>query len=56
MVLYVFFRRMATKKAKPNGHYYSKPQDVAEFLAEQDVDDLPGVRIILLHDVVTPQR
>ncbi|RUP45435.1 hypothetical protein BC936DRAFT_148187 [Jimgerdemannia flammicorona] len=47
----ILVARMATKKAKPNGHFYCKPADVAEFLAEQGVDDLPG-GIVKLKDML----
>ncbi|RUS21765.1 hypothetical protein BC937DRAFT_91499 [Endogone sp. FLAS-F59071] len=47
----ILVARMATKKAKPNGHYYCKPQDVAGFLVEQEVDDLPG-GIVKLKDLL----
>ena len=35
--------RLATKKAKPNGHLYLTPEDVASFLSDIPVGDLPGV-------------
>ncbi|ORZ24424.1 hypothetical protein BCR42DRAFT_342701 [Absidia repens] len=39
----ILLARLATKKAKPCNHYYCDPQDVAAFLSEQKVEDLPGV-------------
>lgn len=35
--------RVATRRAKPNGQYYLKEEEVEEFLAEMNVADLPGV-------------
>ncbi|EFA04888.1 DNA repair protein REV1-like Protein [Tribolium castaneum] len=35
--------RLATKKAKPDGSYYLKPEDVESYLAEIALADLPGV-------------
>lgn len=35
--------RLATKKAKPNGQFHLKEEDVEEFMAEMNVADLPGV-------------
>lgn len=35
--------RLATKKAKPNGQFHLRPEDVAEFMAEIPVGDIPGV-------------
>lgn len=35
--------RLATKRAKPNGQFYLKEEDVEEFMAEMNVADLPGV-------------
>lgn len=33
---------MATRKAKPNGQYHLKPDEVVEFMKEQSVKDIPG--------------
>ncbi|XP_044261651.1 DNA repair protein Rev1 [Tribolium madens] len=35
--------RLATKKAKPDGFYYLKPEDVESYMAEIALADLPGV-------------
>lgn len=35
--------RLATKKAKPAGKYYLKPDDVEEYFSEINLSDLPGV-------------
>ncbi|KAL1489436.1 hypothetical protein ABEB36_014331 [Hypothenemus hampei] len=35
--------RLATKKAKPAGQYYLKPEDVALYMAEIPLGELPGV-------------
>jgi len=34
--------RLATKKAKPNGHFYLKPSSVTHFMSDVAVEDLPG--------------
>ncbi|KAI8331007.1 hypothetical protein BC941DRAFT_163223 [Chlamydoabsidia padenii] len=39
----ILLARLATKKAKPCNHYYCRPEDVASFLSNQKVEDLPGV-------------
>jgi hypothetical protein len=33
---------MATKKAKPNGQFYLKEEDVLDFMKEQSVQNIPG--------------
>ena len=33
---------MATRKAKPNGQYYLKSEEVLEFMSEQSVQNIPG--------------
>lgn len=35
--------RLATKKAKPNGQFHLREEDVEEFMSEMNVADLPGV-------------
>lgn len=35
--------RLATKKAKPAGFYYLKPEDVETYMSEIALSDLPGV-------------
>lgn len=35
--------RMATKKAKPNGQFHMKTDDVQEYFADILISDLPGV-------------
>ncbi|KAG5833232.1 hypothetical protein ANANG_G00273740 [Anguilla anguilla] len=39
----ILLARMATRKAKPNGQYYLKPEEVDDFIREQPVTSLPGV-------------
>ena len=34
--------KMATRKAKPNGQYYLKSEEVLEFMSEQSVQNIPG--------------
>lgn len=34
---------MATKRAKPNGQFYLKPEDVESYFSNISVSDLPGV-------------
>ncbi len=41
--------RLATKKAKPAGSYYLKPEDVESYMAEIALADLPGVGRATLH-------
>ncbi|XP_052102079.1 DNA repair protein REV1-like isoform X1 [Mytilus californianus] len=41
--------KMATRKAKPNGQYQLKPEDVVEFMKEQSVRDIPGVGWSMSH-------
>ncbi|CAG2235935.1 REV1 [Mytilus edulis] len=41
--------KMATRKAKPNGQYHLKPEDVVEFMKEQSVKDIPGVGWSMSH-------
>ncbi|KAL1122064.1 hypothetical protein AAG570_003470 [Ranatra chinensis] len=35
--------RLATKKAKPDGQFYLKPENVSDFMNNIDISDLPGV-------------
>lgn len=35
--------RLATKRAKPNGQFYLRDEEVEEFMTEMNVADLPGV-------------
>ena len=39
----MFLARMSTRRAKPNGQFYLKPEEVDAFLSPQPVRDLPGV-------------
>ncbi|KAJ8253478.1 hypothetical protein GJAV_G00213390 [Gymnothorax javanicus] len=39
----ILLARMATRKAKPNGQYYLKPEEVDDFIRDQPVTGLPGV-------------
>ncbi|KAI9306011.1 hypothetical protein BJ944DRAFT_248566 [Cunninghamella echinulata] len=39
----ILLARLSTKKAKPCGQYYCKPEEIDEFLSNQKVTDLPGV-------------
>ncbi|KAG9339445.1 hypothetical protein JZ751_023582 [Albula glossodonta] len=39
----ILLARMATRKAKPNGQYYLKPEEVDDFIRDQPVTSLPGV-------------
>ncbi|CAO3632949.1 unnamed protein product [Cunninghamella blakesleeana] len=39
----ILLAKLATKKAKPCGQYYCKPQEVDEFLSDQKIINLPGV-------------
>jgi len=34
--------RMATRTAKPNGQFWLRPDDVASFMLDKKVSDLPG--------------
>jgi len=34
--------RMATRVAKPNGQFWLRPDDVASFMLDKKVTDLPG--------------
>ncbi|XP_069060491.1 DNA repair protein REV1 [Pleurodeles waltl] len=39
----ILLARMATRKAKPDGQYHLKPEEVDDFIREQLVTTLPGV-------------
>ncbi|XP_069034986.1 DNA repair protein REV1 isoform X2 [Lepisosteus oculatus] len=39
----ILLARMATRRAKPNGQYYLKPEEVDDFIRDQLVTTLPGV-------------
>ncbi|XP_063999649.1 DNA repair protein REV1 isoform X4 [Pogoniulus pusillus] len=39
----ILLARMATRKAKPDGHYHLKPEEVDDFIRGQLVTSLPGV-------------
>ncbi|XP_048855251.1 DNA repair protein REV1 isoform X2 [Brienomyrus brachyistius] len=39
----ILLARMATRKAKPDGQYYLKPEEVDDFIRDQSVTNLPGV-------------
>ncbi|VDI54669.1 DNA repair protein REV1 [Mytilus galloprovincialis] len=41
--------KMATRKAKPNGQYHLKLEDVVEFMKDQSVKDIPGVGWSMSH-------
>ena len=36
--------KMATRKAKPNGQFYLRGNDVLEFMKEQSVQSIPGTQ------------
>lgn len=36
---------MATKKAKPNGQFYLKGEDVMDFMKDQSVQNIPGINL-----------
>lgn len=36
--------KMATRKAKPNGQFYLRGDDVLEFMKEQSVQNIPGTQ------------
>ena len=39
----ILLAKVALRKAKPAGQYHVKPEEVLDFLADLDVQDLPGV-------------
>ncbi|XP_060785615.1 DNA repair protein REV1 isoform X2 [Neoarius graeffei] len=39
----ILLARMATRKAKPNGQYFLRPEEVDDFIRDQPVTSLPGV-------------
>ncbi|OZJ05683.1 hypothetical protein BZG36_01448 [Bifiguratus adelaidae] len=39
----ILVARIATRMAKPNGHFYCKPSEVLDFMADEDIEHLPGV-------------
>ena len=41
--------RLATKKAKPNGLFYIKKNEMSEFMKSHKVEDLPGVGRSMAH-------
>lgn len=41
--------RLATKKAKPNGHFYISKVEMNEFMKNHKVEDLPGVGRSMAH-------
>ncbi|XP_067842338.1 DNA repair protein REV1 isoform X2 [Heptranchias perlo] len=45
----ILLARMATRKAKPDGQYYLKPEEVDDFIRDQLVSNLPGVGRTLEH-------
>lgn len=40
---------MATRKAKPNGQFFLRPEEVDDFIRDQPVTSLPGKYSVLLH-------
>ncbi|XP_067889987.1 DNA repair protein REV1 isoform X2 [Heterodontus francisci] len=49
----ILLARMATRKAKPDGQYYLKPEDVDDFIRDQLVSTLPGVGRTLEHKMAS---
>lgn len=41
----VLLAKMATKKAKPNGQFYLKGDDVMDFMKDQSVQNIPGINL-----------
>lgn len=41
--------RLSTKKAKPNGIFYTSEEEMAEFMKGHTVRDLPGVGRSITH-------
>jgi len=39
----ILLAKLATRKAKPNGQFHLLPEDVAEFIKDKSVSDLPGM-------------
>ncbi|XP_066542765.1 DNA repair protein REV1 [Hoplias malabaricus] len=39
----ILLARMATRKAKPNGQYLLRPEEIDDFIRDQSVTSLPGV-------------
>ncbi|KAL6484834.1 hypothetical protein MHYP_G00068790 [Metynnis hypsauchen] len=39
----ILLARMATRKAKPNGQYFLRPEEVDDFIRDKSVTSLPGV-------------
>ncbi|KAM6985104.1 DNA repair protein REV1 [Aplochiton taeniatus] len=39
----ILLARMATRKAKPDGHYFLRSEEVDDFIRDQSVNSLPGV-------------
>ncbi|XP_063069765.1 DNA repair protein REV1 isoform X2 [Engraulis encrasicolus] len=39
----ILLARMATRRAKPNGHHLLRPEEVDDFIRDQSVNSLPGV-------------
>jgi len=46
--------RMATRVAKPNGQFWLRPDDVASFMLDKKVTDLPGQDRISFSSVFSP--
>lgn len=38
--------RLATRKAKPDGQFIVGEEQVAEFIADQKLSDLPGMSVL----------
>ncbi|XP_069492793.1 DNA repair protein REV1 isoform X2 [Ambystoma mexicanum] len=49
----ILLARMATRKAKPDGQYHLKPDEVDEFIREQLVNNLPGVGRSMEHKLAS---
>lgn len=41
----VLLAKMATKKAKPNGQFYLKGDDVMDFMKDQSAQNIPGINL-----------
>lgn len=44
----ILLAKLATRKAKPNGQFHLKTDDVAEFIKGQSIKDIPGKNTIML--------
>ncbi|XP_078514140.1 DNA repair protein REV1 [Lissotriton helveticus] len=49
----ILLARMATRKAKPDGQYHLKPEEVDDFIREQLVTTLPGVGRSMEHKLAS---